>query len=99
MRHGFLALTDCWVQSGGFSFLSAVGVFAQPKIELESETLRFGKVNVGTVLDLKYQIKNVGDEVLNLTKVSTSCGCTVAGEWPETLEPASRRLGGAVRYD
>lgn len=78
--------------------MSAVGVFAQPKIELESETLRFGKVNVGTVLDLKYQIKNVGDEVLNLTKVSTSCGCTVAGEWPETLEPGESAVG-PVRLD
>ncbi len=61
------------------AFLAAASIaVAQPKIEIVGgDTHDWGKVKAkDTPLKTVVQIKNVGDQVLNITDVHPGCGCT-----------------------
>ena len=47
----------------------------------------FGKVKGGQVVDYTFKFKNTGKGTLEVTNVSTSCGCTVAHISSKKLEP------------
>ncbi len=47
----------------------------------------FGTVWVGPVLKHTFSIKNTGTDVLKITKVKPSCGCTLAGTHPKEIKP------------
>lgn len=53
--------------------------FAQNKAEFkfEKETHDFGKIPMSKPVSVEFKFVNVGDEPLILTKVETTCGCTV----------------------
>ncbi|QNK61686.1 DUF1573 domain-containing protein [Pedobacter sp. PAMC26386] len=53
--------------------------FAQNKAEFkfEKETHDFGKIPLTSPVSVEFKFVNVGDEPLILTKVETTCGCTV----------------------
>ncbi len=63
--------------------ISAVG----PKIAFETPVYDFGKVKSGELVKHTFVFTNIGDEVLILTNVQPSCGCTTAGEWTRQVEP------------
>ena len=50
----------------------------QPRIKFKQESWDFGKVKQGQALTYEFVFQNVGDEVLTIQKVTTSCGCTAA---------------------
>lgn len=54
--------------------------FAQSKpaeFKFEKETYDFGKIPLTKPVSVEFKFVNVGDEPLILTKVETTCGCTV----------------------
>jgi len=54
--------------------------FAQSKpaeFKFEKETYDFGKIPMGKPVSIDFKFTNVGEEPLILTKVETTCGCTV----------------------
>ncbi len=59
---------------------SASFIFAEKgaRIKFEKESWDFGKVKQGETLTHVFKFKNVGDEILKVKGVSTSCGCTAA---------------------
>ena len=65
---------------------SAVGV-SGPKILFATPVYDFGQIKGGEVVKYTYVFTNVGDRMLEVTAVQTSCGCTTAGEWTRQVEP------------
>lgn len=56
----------------------SVLVFAQAEVIFEKSTINFGTINSGDNVQVEFKFKNVGDNVLQLKNISTSCGCTAA---------------------
>jgi hypothetical protein len=63
--------------------VSAIG----PKIVFETPVYDFAKVKSGELIKHTFVFTNTGDELLILTNVQPSCGCTTAGEWTHQVEP------------
>jgi hypothetical protein len=75
-------------------FLCAAPGFAEPATNAPgpritfSETVHdFGKVKSGQTVKHTYTFTNTGSELLEVTNVQPSCGCTTAGEWTRRIEP------------
>lgn len=54
--------------------------FAQDKpaeFKFEKETHDFGKISTAKPVSIEFKFTNIGDAPLILTKVETTCGCTV----------------------
>lgn len=47
----------------------------------------FGRVIAGAVLQHTFTFTNVGDRLLELPEVRSSCGCTTAAQWLKRVEP------------
>ena len=47
----------------------------------------FGETWIGPKLQHTFKITNKGSKPLQILKVRPSCGCTIAGNYPRTLEP------------
>lgn len=60
---------------------------AQPKIHVDEPTLQFGQVWAGDPIKHTFEIRNLGDAVLKITKVKPSCGCTLAGKYDREIPP------------
>ena len=58
-----------------------------PKIEFATPTYDFGRSKSGDPVKYTYYFTNSGNEVLEVTKVQPSCGCTTAGEFSKKVEP------------
>jgi hypothetical protein len=58
-----------------------------PKIQFETPVYDFGKIKSGDPVKYTFIFTNTGDELLILTNVQPSCGCTTAGEWSRQVEP------------
>jgi hypothetical protein len=56
--------------------------------EIEFETLKydFGKVKIGDKISHTFIFKNTGDQPLVITKVTPSCGCSVASFTKEPIK-------------
>lgn len=79
-------------------FLGAtVAVNAQSKtaeFKFDKESHNFGKVVLGTPVSVDFKFTNVGDQPLIISKVETSCGCTV----PEyTQTPVKKGGSGLIK--
>jgi thiol-disulfide isomerase/thioredoxin len=59
----------------------------KPVVTCDEPVHDFGSVWTGPTLAHTFTVKNTGDRTLNITKVKPSCGCTVAGPYPRSLEP------------
>ena len=59
----------------------------RPAIVADEPIHDFGAVWVGPLLKHSFVIKNEGTEVLKITRVKPSCGCTIAGDYPKELKP------------
>ncbi len=80
----------------GFVLLSfiAVSVGAQPKIVFNEKVHDFGTILWKNPVTAEFKVTNEGNKPLVISKVTTSCGCTVAG-W--TKEPVMPGAGGVVK--
>jgi len=58
-----------------------------PKIEFKEESQDFGRVKQGKVLTHNFRFKNVGDAILIVNNVRTSCGCAAALVSKRELKP------------
>ncbi len=60
---------------------------AGARIQFATPVHDFGKVRGGEVVKYTYAFTNIGDSLLEVTGVRTSCGCTTAGDWSRKVEP------------
>lgn len=58
-----------------------------PRIAAEPLVFDFGKVLTQKTLHKDFVIRNFGTEDLEIERVSTTCGCTVAEEPPKLVKP------------
>jgi hypothetical protein len=56
-------------------------------IKVTPEELDFGKVKSTDVVTHSFQIKNAGSDVLKISTITTSCGCTTAKAGKMSLQP------------
>jgi len=72
-----------------FLVCSAPFIFSEkePRIQFKEEQKDFGKVKQGAVLTHAFVFKNIGDETLRITKVTSSCGCTAAMPSDKEIAP------------
>lgn len=62
----------------GFTSMTAMRTAAdKAEFKFEKETHDFGKIPQGKPVSVDFKFTNVGDEPLIITKVESSCGCTV----------------------
>ena len=70
-----------------------------PAIAFADTLVELGIVSEGTQADVVFSFQNTGDAALILSDVSTSCGCTLAEQWPrEPIQPGGNGEV-AVRFD
>ena len=67
-----------------------------PRMKLGVSSHDFGNVEEGKIVEFKMEFKNIGNGVLNITDVKTSCGCTAALLSSKSLQPGE---SGTVRID
>ncbi len=63
---------------------------AGPRIAFDSVSFDWGTVFEGSGASHTFEMRNEGDATLEITNVQTSCGCTVASDWPKTLAPGAK---------
>jgi len=56
----------------------------QAEIKFEEELFDFGTIKEGEIVTKEFRFTNVGDSILLIKDVKTSCGCTVT-EWPKGI--------------
>ena len=86
-----------------FSFFLAfnLGSFAQtsgPKIEFKSSVIDYGEISRGSDGIRVFTFVNKGDKPLEITKVYSSCGCTIPKK-PEAPIPPGETGEIQVKYD
>jgi hypothetical protein len=70
-----------------------------PAIAFTDTLVELGIVSEGTQAEVVFSFQNTGDAALILSDVSTSCGCTLAEQWPrEPIQPGGNGEV-AVRFD
>lgn len=62
-----------------------------PEISFETKEHDFGKVISGEVVSYNFKFKNTGDADLVISKVSSSCGCTVPDYPGEPIKPGEEK--------
>ncbi|GAA4886142.1 DUF1573 domain-containing protein [Flaviramulus aquimarinus] len=60
-----------------FIGLISFSINAQAKIEFKSDTIDYGTIDKGSDGVRVFEFTNTGDEPLIISKVSSSCGCTI----------------------
>ncbi len=73
-----------------FVGLLAFAVHAQDKtakIEFKTETVDYGEITKGSDGVRVFEFKNTGDAPLIISKVSSSCGCTIPKKPEEPIMP------------
>ena len=58
-----------------------------PKIEITPKFFDFGEIKYGQVVNYSFKVKNSGQEILEIKRVATSCGCTRAKIAKEKINP------------
>ena len=70
----------------------------RPKIEITPQSFDFGEVEYGEKAEHTFDIMNLGGETLEITRLSTSCGCTTAEIDKESI-PAGEQAELEVVYN
>ena len=81
-----------------FIGLISFGINAQAKIEFKSETIDYGTIEKGSNGVRVFEFTNTGDEPLIISKVSSSCGCTIPKKPKEPILPGKTGVI-EVKYD
>jgi len=58
-----------------------------PQIEITPRTFDFKEIEYGRIAEHVFTVRNIGNEVLEIKKVATSCACTTASIEKEIIEP------------
>ncbi len=59
----------------------------KPEISISPDFFDFGEIEYGKIAKYTFKLKNSGNEVLEITKVATSCACTSAEVEKKTINP------------
>lgn len=70
-----------------------------PKIAFQDTLIALGIITEGTQADARFAFKNAGTAPLVLSDVSTSCGCTLAEQWPRAPIAPGESAEIVVRFD
>ncbi|KJD35785.1 hypothetical protein PW52_08605 [Tamlana sedimentorum] len=70
-----------------FVGLFSLAVSAQAKIEFKTETIDYGTIEKGADGVRVFEFTNTGNEPLVITKVSSSCGCTIPKKPKDPILP------------
>jgi hypothetical protein len=87
MRVVAIAVGAGLIALGSASLLRAGEPPKGPRIAAEPMVFDFGKVLSQKTLHKDFVIRNFGTEDLDIERVSTTCGCTVAEEPPKVVKP------------
>jgi hypothetical protein len=71
----------------GLISLSINGQEKMAKIEFESETIDYGTIDKGADGVRIFKFKNIGDAPLIISKVKSTCGCTVPKKPEDPIMP------------
>jgi hypothetical protein len=71
---------------GSYGYLRS-GTQDPPRIEVTPSSYDFGEISPTEKAVVEFQVKNTGGSPLEITRVSTSCGCTTAEIEDELLLP------------
>lgn len=64
-----------------------IAVHAQAKMEFKSEVIDYGEIQKGSDGLRTFEFTNTGDAPLEITRVSSSCGCTVPKKPEKPVAP------------
>ena len=70
-----------------------------PAILFSDTVKNLGIIAEGNAVEVEFAFVNSGRSALVLADVSTSCGCTVANDWPKTPIAPGARATINVRFD
>jgi len=70
-----------------FIGLISFSINAQAKIEFKSDTIDYGTIEKGSDGVRVFEFTNTGDEPLIISKVSSSCGCTIPKKPKDPILP------------
>ncbi|MDO6760280.1 DUF1573 domain-containing protein [Tamlana sp. 2_MG-2023] len=73
-----------------FIGLISLSVNAQAKIQFESDTIDYGTVEKGSDGVRVFKFTNTGNEPLIISKVSSSCGCTIPKKPKDPILPGKK---------
>lgn len=68
------------------------------QIEVTPQDFNFGEIQYGDIVNHNFIIKNLGQEVLEIKRLSTSCGCTTAKAAKTEINPGEE-VALLVTYD
>ncbi|OGW80795.1 MAG: hypothetical protein A3G33_00505 [Omnitrophica bacterium RIFCSPLOWO2_12_FULL_44_17] len=60
---------------------------AVPSIYIALPNYDFGKLPAGQIVNHEFMVENRGNADLEIKRISTSCGCTVAEAMPQVIKP------------
>lgn len=87
----FVILISLILFAGYGYFRATSGVENQtdnlPKIEITPLSFDFGDIQYGQIVKYTFLVKNIGQEILEIKRIGTSCGCTKAEIAQEKIEP------------
>lgn len=72
---------------------------ALPAIAFQDTLISLGIITEGTQADASFSFENTGAAPLILSDVSTSCGCTLAEQWPRSPIAPGESAEIAIRFD
>lgn len=81
-----------------FIGLVSFAVNAQAKIEFKSDTIDYGTIEKGANGVRQFEFTNTGNEPLIVSKVSSSCGCTIPKKPDGPIMPGKAGVI-EVKYD
>ncbi len=59
----------------------------RPEIEITPKSFDFGEIEYGEIVKYTFKVRNLGEEVLEIKRVATSCGCTTAEVTKDRIVP------------
>jgi len=60
---------------------------SRPQIDISPESYDFGEIEFGKIVNFTFKVKNSGDEILEIKRIATSCGCTTAKINKDKINP------------
>ena len=79
-------------------FFSYTNGFSQAKITFESEVIDYGTIEKGDDGVREFKFTNTGSSPLYITKVRSSCGCTIPKKPSDSIMPGDEDVI-EVKYD
>jgi hypothetical protein len=84
MKHTTLIVVLC--------VLCTLTLTAKVGITFKATTINFGNIEPGKMVDANYEFKNTGDELLKISDIKTSCGCTTAALAKREYKPGEEGM-------